>query len=157
MNKIYRFIANNLNTEEEVNSLYFETTIKQVGFTSKDKFLDFNKKFVESLNENSTDFYLELMKKIKSKKIELRDAEDPTYWNIAGWFYFNPSGKLIILPGHAQNTQDVTEHDDFYAKFRTLCDKDQVRISSDYFGIEYELNEYKYNHQTNRFMLVHPK
>jgi hypothetical protein len=156
INKIYRFIVNNLTLEEEVNPMYFDKTIKELGFQSKDKFLEFNKKFLESLNETSIDFYMDLIKRIKNKKIELRNAQDPTYWSIAGWFYFNPNGKLVLLPGHEKNNKDVNEQDDFYVKLKLLCNKDQVRMSTDYFGAEWELSEYKYNYQTNRFMMVHP-
>lgn len=156
INKIYKFIANKLIFEEDINPMYFEKTIKELGFQNKDKFLDFNKKFIESLNETSVDFYMELIKKIKNKKIELRSEQDPTYWNLVGWFYFNQNGKLVLLPGHEKNTKDVTEEDDFYSKLKILCNKNHVKMSTDYFGAEWEIKEHKYNYQTNRYMLVHP-
>lgn len=155
-NKIFRFIVNNLAIEEDVNPMYFEKTIKEIGFQNKDKFLEFNKKFIEALSEQSVNFYLELIKKLKNKKIELRNAQDPTYWSIAGWFYFNPNGKLVILPGHEKTVKDVENKDEFFTKLQSLCNKDQVRMSTDYFGAEWELQEYKYNYQTNRYMIVHP-
>lgn len=157
VNKIYRFIVNNLTLEEEVNHMYFDKTIKELGFQSKEKFLDFNKKFIESLNETSVDFYMELIKRIKHKKIELRNAQDPTYWTLVGWFYFNQNGKLVLLPGHENNVKDVTTQDDFYVKLKTLCNKDNLRISTDYFGAESEISEHKFNYQTNRYMIVHPE
>lgn len=151
--KIYKFIANGLNMEEEVNPMYFDKTIKELGFNDRDAFLDFNKKFVESLNETSIDFYLDLIKKIRSKKIELRNVVNPTHWGVAGWFYFNANGKLVLLPGH-ENKETIIK-DNFYAKLNLLCAKDQVRLSTDYFGTELELSEYKYNQQTNRFTIAH--